>query len=124
MVNRIPQPAEDAARQEGHRALEAAILRMARAAGVQIHQRHPFGPSSGLAVDYADPAAGIRFAVMLRDSARQEIRDYIKYARQEGLTWEQVGEALSLRPLAEERGAWIADLAFDYAADAEHARPF
>jgi hypothetical protein len=45
---------------------------------------------------------------MLRDAAQQKVREYIKSARQEGLTWVQVGEALNLRPLSEERGAWIA----------------
>jgi hypothetical protein len=40
------------------------------------------------------------------------------------LTWVQVGEALNLRPLAGERDAWIAELAFDYASDAERGRPF
>jgi hypothetical protein len=53
---------------------------------------------------------------MLRDAAQQKVREYIKYARQEGLTWVQADEALNLPTLAEERGAWIADLAFDYAA--------
>jgi len=61
---------------------------------------------------------------MLRDAAKQKIREYIKYARQEGLTWIQIGEALNLHPVAEESGAGIADLAFDHAAGAEHARPF
>jgi hypothetical protein len=118
------QDPQEAARQEGRRAIDTAVLRMARAAGAEIHKRHPFGPDSGLTVDYADPAAGIRFAAVLRDCARQEIREYIKYARQEGLTWEQVGEALNLGPVAEERGAWIAEVAFDYAANAERARLF
>jgi hypothetical protein len=97
---------------------------MARAAHTGVQQRRPFGPGSALTVEYAEPFAGIRYALMLRDAAQQKIREYIKYARQEGLTWVQVGEALNLSTLAEERGAWIAELAFDQAADAEHARPF
>jgi hypothetical protein len=118
------QSPEERVREEGSRSVDATVLRMARAVGAEIHQRRPFGPGSALTVDYADPAAGIRFAATLRDSAQQKIREYIKDARQEGLTWVQVGEALRLGPVAEERGAWIADVAFDYAADAEHARPF
>src|SRR5262249_44399638 len=115
---------DERAREEGSRAIDTMVLRMARAAQAGIHQRRPFGPDSALTVEYAEPFAGIRYALMLRDAAKQKIREYIKYARQEGLTWAQIGEALNLRPVAEESGAWIADLAFDHAAGAEHARPF
>jgi hypothetical protein len=61
---------------------------------------------------------------MLREAAQQKIRVYISCARQEGLTRVQVGEALNLSTFWEERGSWIADLAFDHAAVAEHARLF
>src|SRR2546429_861393 len=107
---------DERAREEGSRAIDTTVLRMARAAQTGIHQRRPFGPDSALTVEYAEPFAGIRYALMLRDAAQQKIREYIKYARQEGLTWVQIGQALNLHQVAEESGAWIADLAFDYAA--------
>ncbi len=40
------------------------------------------------------------------------------------MAWRQIGEALRLGPVAEERGVSLAEAAFDYAAGAEHARPF
>jgi hypothetical protein len=113
-----------AAQQEAGRAVDTAVLRIARAAQAGIYQRRPCGPDSALTVEYAEPFAGIRYALMVRDAAQQKVREYIKYARQEGLTWVQVGEALNLRPLAEEPDAWIAELAFDYASEAERGRPF
>ena len=61
---------------------------------------------------------------MLRDSAWQKIREYIKRARQDGMTWRQIGEALNLATVVEERSVGLAEAAFDYAADAEHARQF
>ena len=118
------QDPEHTARQEAGRSIDTAVLRMARTARAGICQRRPFGPDSALTAEYAEPFAGIRYALMLWDAAQRKVREYIKYARQEGLTWVQVGEALNLRRLAEERGAWIADLAFGYAAGAGHARPF
>ena len=121
--NDAAQTPEDAARQEGSRAIDNAILRMARAAGAEIRER-PIWPGSAITGQYADPAKGIRFALMLRDSATQAIREHIKRGRQEGLTWHQVGEALNLAAVAEERGAPLGEVAFDYAADVEHARPW
>lgn len=114
---------EDSARQEARRAISSTILRMAAAAGAEVRERPPY-PGAAWTVPQPAPADGIRFASFLRDAAIAAVRDHIREARREGMTWVQLGEVLGLREAAEERGAWIADLAFDYAVDAAHARPF
>ena len=91
-------------REESRRAVDAAILRMARAAGAPVHQR-PIFPSSTLTTPDAGPLPGIRFTLMLQDAARHKIHDYLKRARQDGSSWQQIGKALRLEHVAEERGA-------------------
>jgi hypothetical protein len=114
---------EQAARDEALRAVDAALLRMAHAAGAEIRERSPW-PGSSLTISSAAPATGIRFALMLRGYAHQKLYDFIKDARQDGMTWAQIGETLNLGDEASERGYGIGDAAFDFAADAEHASRF
>jgi hypothetical protein len=115
---------DERARQEGSRAVDAAILRMARAAGAEIRERPAWPGAVASIVAEAEPAAGIGFALMLADAARHEIHGYIKRGRQDGLTWRQIGQALHLDRDAGDRGVPLDDAAFGYAAGAEHARPF
>lgn len=115
---------DDQARDEGRRAVEAAILRMARAAGAQIHQRPAWPGAAACTISYVAPAAGMRYTQMLIGAARNAEHSYIRYAREQGLTWQQVGEALNLAAVAEERGASLGEAAFEHATDAGHARPF
>lgn len=114
---------DDAARDEARQAVDAAVLRMARAAGAEIRER-PAWPGSLIVSYSAAPADGIRFALMLRGYAHSRLSDYIRQGRKDGLTWEQVGEALNLGETARERGCGVGEAAFDFAADAEHADPF
>ncbi len=114
---------DERAREEGRRAVDAAILRMARAAGVPVYER-PIAPGYTSTTCDTGPVAGIGFALMLQDAARHRIHDYVKRARQDGVAWRQIGQALRLGPVAEERGGDLAEAAFDYAAGAERARPF
>lgn len=111
---------EERARQEAASAILAAILRMARAAGTEIQER-PAWPGAASTIRYADPAAGIRFARILGDAARHCEHGYVQYARETGLTWEQVGAALSLEA---DHGRSPGEAAFEHVTDAEHARPF
>jgi hypothetical protein len=99
--------------QEAGHAVSCAVVRNARETGTEIRSRKPW-PDSCFEAQYPEPAAGIRIALALKSAAAQQVRDAVKYAREEGLTWVQIGEALRLAEVAEERGAWIADLAFDY----------
>ena len=61
--------------------IDTAVLRMARAAQTGIHRRRPFGPRSALTVENAEPFAGIRYALMLRDAAQQKIRECLRSCR-------------------------------------------
>jgi hypothetical protein len=87
------QSPDDAAREEGRSAVRTAILRMARAAGEEIREQ-PVWPGSALTAERPGAAAGIRFALMLRASADFEVGQHVRRARQEGLTWTQIGEIL------------------------------
>jgi hypothetical protein len=115
---------DERARQEVRRAVDASILRMARAAGAKICERPAWPGAGGSIVPEAEPAAGIGFALMLADAVRHKIHGYIKRAREDGLTWRQIGQALRLDRAAEERGVPLDDAAFGYAAGADRARPF
>jgi hypothetical protein len=110
----------EAAREESRLVIDAAILRMARAAGTPVHQR-PVCPGVASTFRYADPGAGMRYARILADAARRAEHQYIQHGREEGMTWHQIGEALNLADRAQERGAPVAEVAFEYAARAEHA---
>ena len=115
---------DERARDEGRQAVNAAILRMARSAGAEITERPPWPGAVASTIYDVPPATGIQFASMLRDAARHKIHDYIRRARQDGLTWRQIGQALHLERDAEDRGVPLDDAAFGYAAGAEHAQPF
>ncbi len=107
-------PAERA-RDEARRAVDAAILRMAHAAGAPVHQR-PIFPDSTLTTTDTEPLAGIGFALMLTDAARHQIHRYIKRAREHGAGWREIGQALRLQHEAEERDGDLGEEAFEYAA--------
>ena len=106
---------DERARDESRRAVDAVILRMARAAGAAVHPR-PIFPGSTLATTDPEPLAGIGFALMLADAARHQIHRYIKRAREDGETWRQIGQALCLQQLADERDGDVGAEAFEYAA--------
>jgi hypothetical protein len=68
----VGQVPTQAAQQEAGRAVDTAVLRIVRAAQAGIYQRQPFGPDSALTVEYAEPFAGIRYALMVRAAAQAE----------------------------------------------------
>lgn len=106
---------DERARDEARRAVDAAIVRMARAAGTPVHQR-PVFPDSTLTTADPEPLAGIGFALMLTDAARHQIHHCIKRARQDGAGWREIGQALRLQHEAEDRGVGLGEAAFEYAA--------
>ena len=106
---------DERAREEGRRAVDAAILRMARAAGTPVHQR-PIFPDCTLTTADTEPLAGIGFALLLADSARQRVDRYIKRAREDGAGWREIGKALRLQQAAGERDGDLGAEAFEYAA--------
>ncbi len=73
-----------------------------------------------------DPQAGMRAARDVELAARGMARDYVKMARQDGMSWQEIGAALSLTAGTDDYST-IADAAFDFAAgdpDSHYARTY
>src|SRR5437667_4748344 len=102
--------------QEAGTAVSAAVLRLAYMTGAQIVQA-PLWPGASFTEEQPEPGAGIRIALALERAARAGVRACIQRAREAGLSWEQVGEALGLAGTARARGSSIGEAAFEYAAD-------
>jgi hypothetical protein len=93
--------------------LRRHVQAMATVAGAPTIER-PAWPGSLSATTYAEPLAGLREAVTLRGSAEQVIEDYARYARVEGVSWREIGEALGLGEEAKERQGSVAELAYEH----------
>jgi hypothetical protein len=111
--------ADDAHRtlaQEAGTAVNAAVLRLAYLTGAQIVQAPPW-PGASFTEEQPEPGAGIRIALALERAARAGVRVYIQRAREAGMSWHEVGEALDVAELARARGSSLAEAAFRYAAE-------
>ena len=114
---------DEAARDAAIAAVRGALFRMGRAAGTKFTEQ-PIFEGARTTEPVMDPAAAIRMSLMLRGAVDQQLHTYLRRARQAGLSWAQIGEALNLREYGEERGVSLAEAAYEYATDAEHTRPF
>ncbi len=99
------------AERDACRAAQTTVLRLAEAAGAGIREC-PIMPGSVITTRLAEPLAGIRAARLVERSALRMIRDYIRYARQEGVSWPAIGEAVGIG----EHYGELASAAFQYAA--------
>ncbi len=102
------------------------MRRAAQTGGAEVRER-PIWPGSASTTRYAEPLAAIRAARVLEDAARRVARDNVRYARQDGATWQQVGEALGLAADGEQDGYDLAVAAYEHAAgpsDAWHQSSF
>lgn len=104
------QAAIDAARHEARSAIE----RLALAADAQILTR-PAWPGSDITVKDVDPLAGLYAAHEVEVGARSVGRDYVRYAREAGHTWHEIGVAMNLSPSSGIAGESIGEAAFTYA---------
>lgn len=86
------------------------VHQMASAAGAPTIER-PVWPGSLSTTTYAEPRAGLREAVSLQGSVERVIEDYARYARVEGVSWGEIGEALGLA--ADEAGRSVAEVAYE-----------
>jgi hypothetical protein len=73
------------------------------------------------------PLAGADVSRQIELAARDHVRDYIRFAREAGHTWHEIGTAMRLGPDgdAQQAGDTVAEAAFTYAAGhpgTEHAR--
>ena len=105
-----------------------AAFTLARDAGAQIITR-PAYPGSQSSVRDVDPAAGMRAARDLELGARSVALGYVRNAREAGLTWEAISEAIDAIPGgdAQQAGDTAAEAAYTYAAghpDTETARRY
>ena len=91
--------------------VQREVMNAAREQGTEIRERKIWKDSS-LTTRYAEPAAGIALARQMKHTAERVEYDYIRYARQEGMSWAAIGEVLQVEAdSAYDRGT----KAFDYA---------
>lgn len=98
-----------------------AIARIVKDAGGQMTDRPVMRSRPDATVREPEPRAGIRAAVALERAARRNCLDFIRSAREDGLSWAQVAEALGF---GEEAGDMTpAERAYDYASPYRAASP-
>src|SRR6266704_5604204 len=114
--------AEPGSRQDlddrSRREVLAAVQRIVRETGGQFVTRPMFsGEPDGPATRDAEPLAGLRGARAAELAARGLARSYVRAAREDGRTWQQIGTALGLVVGGDDgAGDTIAEAAFSYAA--------
>jgi hypothetical protein len=107
---------------QAHLSATSAVLRVARATGARVISR-PVWPGMISVPDYAEPASGLRIARALESAATNVTRDYIRYAREAGLKWQEIGAELGLSPESSHREISVGDAAFEFATSArKHVR--
>ena len=101
--------------QEAGTAVSAAVLRLAYMTGAQIVQAPPW-PGASFTEEQPEPGAGIRIALALERAAHAGVRVLIARAREAGMSWHEVGEALGVAELARARGSSLGEAAWEYTA--------
>jgi len=96
-------------------AARSSILRIAQEQGAQVGER-PIWPGAQSTMRYAEPVAGIRAAITLQYAAQRAVRDYVRLAREDRASWQQIGEALGLAADGEREGYDLAVAAYEHAA--------
>jgi hypothetical protein len=75
----------------------------------------------------AEPMAGILAVRQVEHAARKLTREYVRQAREDGHTWQEIGAALDLSASAAHRGVSLAEAAYDDMAgdpDSEYASQY
>lgn len=99
-------------------AADNAITVLLAAEGSTMTRRTLLGTTPGRDAEVtapADPLKGIRAVTGLTRELRDRLRDYVRYAREDGATWERTGQAMDLHPNPD-RGITIAGAAFSSVA--------
>jgi hypothetical protein len=94
-----------------------AVLGIVRESGSQLVDRPAFRdrPDLDLKITGANPIAGLQAAVGLKHAARKLSLDYVRYAREDGNTWQDIGVVLGFSD-DPEAGLSAAEAAYGYAA--------
>ena len=95
-------------------AVAEAVQRIALQAGGEITGEQP-RPGSADTIRRVSAAAGLRAAHRLELAARQQIRDSIRFGREDGLSWHEIGALLEVGADAADRGVLVAEAAFSIA---------
>ena len=99
-------------------AAAAAVARIARDLGAQVV------PEGSDPAQLLASAAALRIARQVELAARTEVGRQIRRAREDGLSWHEIGALLDLGPLAAEGGTSVAQYAFDYCVGPHPAAPW
>jgi hypothetical protein len=94
-----------------------AVLGIVRESGGQVVDRPVFRdrPDLDLKVTGANPMAGLQAAAGLRHAARTLTLDYVRYAREDGQSWQDIGIALGFSDDPDSAMS-AAETAYHYAA--------
>jgi hypothetical protein len=108
-----PKQIADLARQWSTR----AVLGIVRESGGQVVDRSAFPdrPDLLLKITGTNAMAGLKAAVALKHAAQKLSLDYVRYAREDGHSWQDIGIALGFSDDLEARIS-AAVAAYDYAA--------
>ncbi len=117
MTSKAEQDARDKLTDLARNAVSRVVFEAVRDTGGQfidrlISERHP---DWGTLTD-ATAADGLVAARAIELEASRKVREYIRAAREDGLSWRKIGELLNLQELARLQEVPVADLAYDIAA--------
>jgi hypothetical protein len=94
-----------------------AVLGIARESGGRVVNRPAFPdrPDLNLKITGTTAMAGLQAAVALKHAARKLSLDYVRYAREDGHSWQDIGITLGFSD-GSEAGISAAEAAYTYAA--------
>jgi hypothetical protein len=122
------QPDPDRQRYVALTLARRALYGLAEDPGVHQFMARPSYRGGPMVTDLV-PLSGVDVSRQIELAARQHARDYIRFAREAGYSWHQIGTAIGLAPDSDARqaGDTAAEAAFTYAAGhpgTEHARRY
>jgi hypothetical protein len=98
--------------------IRGAVFTLVRESGGQITQRPVVTGEPGWTANEAEPLAGITAAKHLEWGAAKAIRDHARRAREDGLTWARIGEAMGFAGDPQPGMTSVAEHAFQRLASA------
>lgn len=117
-VTNLPtqEPARQKAARLALRQTERAVLEITRELGEDLVKRPVFRerPDLDMTIPDAQPLLGLWITTRLKYAAHLRSLDYIRYAREDGHSWQEVAEALGLGGSADS-GVGAAATAYEYA---------
>jgi len=99
-------------------AAAAAVTRIGRQLGAEVV------PEGADPAQLLAPAAALRVARQVELAAHAEVSMHIRRAREDGLSWHEIGGLLGFGPLAADASVPVADYTFDYLVGPRSARPW